>query len=414
MNNRQKGNEPIHKYPELHKARISRLDKESRSRVTISSSNREIIKKYDMEAGLRNIAIPTRIKYVDVLTKVLEYNPDIEFSELQEDTEPTKESWKKVITTLNERDLSIHSKQKYRAVIKKFGNWLIHKDKVFSGEEKVYCSATGWINTNIKKNMKPKLRPSDILSEKEVFTLINAAPDLMGKAFLWLLYETGGRISEIATLRVGDIQRSNIGMKIHVHGKTGARTPMVSMSVPLLTAWLNNHPSNNDSSSYLWLYPKNDGSYRLRSYAAWRKYLERVVQRSGIKKRVYFHLFRHVRVTHLLANGVMNEAQAKKYFGWQDESKVLGETYSHLCIDDANKAYAVSLGLVPKENSDGSIQCRNCSFSNPPSTTFCVTCHVMLDVHKGNEELERSNDMLLQIMKDERFITILNEYITKR
>src|SRR5438270_6621550 len=67
----------------------------------------------------------------------------------------------------------------------------------------------------------PKKLPV-ILSPEEVTRLIEAAPNLLYRTLLILLYATGLRRSEVAHLKVSDIDRSL--MLIHVQQGKGSRT----------------------------------------------------------------------------------------------------------------------------------------------------------------------------------------------
>ena len=65
----------------------------------------------------------------------------------------------------------------------------------------------------------------------------------------------------------------------------------------------------------------------------------------------------------VLASGIMNEQQAKAYFGWTPSSKMLA-TYAHLLTSDANNAILAEHHLTPQaQHSEGltTIPC-------PPST----------------------------------------------
>ena len=56
-----------------------------------------------------------------------------------------------------------------------------------------------------------------------------------------------------------------------------------------------------------------------------RMIIKRACAGAGLSaKRIYPHLFRHTRATHLLLTGQMNETQAKVYFGWSPDSKMIG------------------------------------------------------------------------------------------
>ena len=72
----------------------------------------------------------------------------------------------------------------------------------------------------LKKLKKPKKLPV-VLSPEEVTHLIEAAPNLLYRTLLIVLYATGLRRSEVAHLKVSDIDRSL--MLIHVHQGKGSR-----------------------------------------------------------------------------------------------------------------------------------------------------------------------------------------------
>ena len=69
----------------------------------------------------------------------------------------------------------------------------------------------------------PKKLPV-VLSPEEVTRLIEAAPNLLYRTLLIVLYATGLRRSEVAHLKVSDIDRSL--MLIHVHQGKGSRDPL--------------------------------------------------------------------------------------------------------------------------------------------------------------------------------------------
>jgi len=111
------------------------------------------------------------------------------------------------------------------------------------------------------------------------------------------------------------------------------------------------------------------------------------MKRSGMKKRVYPHLFRHSRATHCLANGWMNEAQCKVYFGWTPDSAMLSR-YAHLTCEDANKAVLRMNGIETGQRKDSVLktkQCPNCKMINEPGAKFCNKCTSILDVKTATE-----------------------------
>jgi hypothetical protein len=99
-------------------------------------------------------------------------------------------------------------------------------------------------------------------------------------------------------------------------------------------------------------------------------------QRAGIKKKFHPHIFRHSRVTINLSKGIMNEAQAKAYFGWAPDSKMFS-SYAHLVSQDANEAIRVAAGLKQKGDSGIKLKpnaCKICHYANSPEANFCERC----------------------------------------
>jgi site-specific recombinase XerD len=87
----------------------------------------------------------------------------------------------------------------------------------------------------LKKLKKPKKLPV-VLSPEEVTHLIEAAPNLLYRTLLIVLYATGLRRSEVAHLKVSDIDRSL--MLIHVHQGKGSRDRKLPLTQKVLDALL--------------------------------------------------------------------------------------------------------------------------------------------------------------------------------
>jgi ribosomal protein L40E len=108
----------------------------------------------------------------------------------------------------------------------------------------------------------------------------------------------------------------------------------------------------------------------------------RLKEKAKIKKRIYPHLFRHTRVTHLLINKQINESQAKVYFGWVPSSNMLSE-YSHLVSRDVNDVMLEIHGFKKEESEKQEPkikQCPRCNDINPKDHLFCKKCGSVLDV----------------------------------
>jgi len=299
----------------------------------------------------------------------------------------------------------------YKIAIKKFFKWLAYGDAVMEREK--YPKKVAWIRVHVKRKDQPKVQASSILTEDEAHRLIAAAQFPRDRAFVSLIYELGARIGEIGNLCIGDLTHDKDGYIIDLKGKTGHRTPRAVMSDPYLTEWIDYHPLNKDPAAPLWICPDRKGGWEKMMYGALRALLLRLKEKSGITKRLYAHLFRHSRVTHLLGKGLLNEAQAKVYFGWTPDSHMLSD-YAHLVSQDANDAILKMHGIkvenqVKKQEMK---TCPRCKRINAVEAKFCIDCSSILDpdlVFREDQQQVAENKFLEQIMSDETIKRIVAE-----
>jgi integrase/recombinase XerD len=140
-----------------------------------------------------------------------------------------------------------------------------------------------------------------VLSQDEVARLIDAASNLAHRAMLMTLYSTGLRRSEVARLKVSDIDSDR--MVIHVRQGKGRKDRDVPLS-PKLLETLREYWRWKRPSSYL--FPSGvtnrDKGGPLTGKAVWHAF-RNAVQRAGIQKKVGPHALRHSYATHLLEAG---------------------------------------------------------------------------------------------------------------
>jgi len=297
----------------------------------------------------------------------------------------------------------------FKVTIKKFYRWLEYGDREAMTKESP--DSVSWIKIHVKKKDQHRIQASDILTEDEAHRIIAAADNPRDTAFVAMLYELGARISEIGNLCVGDVTRDQYSYLVDLTGKTGHRTPRIVMSDPYLTEWIDRHPMNTNPSAPLWVCPDRKGGYKKMMYAALRAVVLRIRKKAGIARRLYPHLFRHSRVTHLLMNRQLNEAQAKVYFGWSPDSTMLSE-YSHLVSKDVNDTILQIHGVkvVDKpERKDAKI-CPRCKRINAMEARFCILCSSILDAEEAfrqDQEKGRTDQLLNLILSDERIQQIV-------
>jgi site-specific recombinase XerD len=297
------------------------------------------------------------------------------------------------------------TKHTHKEILKKFYKWLAFGDNYRSMHG--YPEIISWLRASIKAKDEHRVQASEILTEREVEKLIEVAEHPRDKAFVSMLYELGARIGEIGNLTLKNISRDEHSFVIDLSGKTGHRTPRIVVSDPYLSIWLNAHPLRGNPNAPLWVMLGERNKHQRMRYPAFRALVLRLKERAKIKKRLYHHLFRHTRVTHLLSNKQINESQAKVYFGWTPSSKMLSD-YSHLVSQDVNSVLLEIHGIKsaePEKQEPKVRQCPRCRDLNPKDHLFCKKCGGVLDVKTAlalDEKRSGFDDILSELItKDE-------------
>lgn len=201
----------------------------------------------------------------------------------------------------------------------------------------------------LKQRLK-KLSPEDILTPSEVQGLIAACDSARDKALIGALWDTGARIHEILAVPLRDVVVDPEGRYRIFFRKTKTageeHSGYVLDTAPVLRAWLAAHPWLADKDAplfpaYTGKFMTRNGGYHVVAGAA---------RRAKVTKRVYPHLFRHSRATHLLRLG-MSESQVKRLLGWVPGSTMLAR-YSHLTDGDAYRGLLKAQGYDVPEIAD--------------------------------------------------------------
>jgi site-specific recombinase XerD len=137
-----------------------------------------------------------------------------------------------------------------------------------------------------------------ILSKAEVKALLEAPKNLKHRAMLATMYGAGLRVSEVAKLKVSDLDRER--RVIWVRGGKGHKDRQVMLAEPLrevLAAyWKWKRPVE-------WLFPGKKADCPMATGSVF-KLCEAAAQKAGIAKPVHPHSLRHAFATHLLDEGV--------------------------------------------------------------------------------------------------------------
>lgn len=381
-----------------HELRYERT-KKNLQEAEISARNKELILKFDEACSLDRLSTSRKIKIMSYLVILARDYLKNDFDKA------TKDDLKSAVLRIDSKDdFSVWTKHSYKTILKKFYRWLVFGDGYKSKIEQP--EIINWLRVSVLEKEKPRVNASDILTDREIEKLIESAEHPRDKAFIGMLYELGARIGEIGNLKIKDITRDKYSFVVDLSGKTGHRTPRIVTSDPYLGAWLNMHPLRDDSNAPLWVMIGDRNKNEKMKYGAFRALVLRLRERAKIKKRIYPHLFRHTRVTHLLINRQINESQAKVYFGWTPSSKMLSE-YSHLVSQDVNNVMLEMHGIktAETEKQEPKIkQCPRCSEINPKDHLFCRKCGSVLDVKTAmalDEKRGGFDNMLASLMDEE-------------
>ena len=162
----------------------------------------------------------------------------------------------------------------------------------------------------LKKTWSPEETPypkqvihlPKILSPGDVARLIDSATTPFYRTMLMTLYATGVRRSELAHLKVSDIDSQR--MVIHIQGGKGRKDRDVMLSPKLLEA-LREHWRRLRRKPKVWLFPGNrwhTSDHPVTSKVVWMACRE-AAMRAGLGKDIHPHTLRHCFATHLLEAG---------------------------------------------------------------------------------------------------------------
>jgi integrase/recombinase XerD len=161
---------------------------------------------------------------------------------------------------------------------------------------------TGYLHYDVGKAIKlPKVKDrlaERILSEEEVIKMIALEQNVRNRAFLRLLYYSGGRVSEICALSWRDLKPRDNAAQVTLFGKgEKTRAVLVPSSV-----WQELSLLRNGASADAPLFVSRKGKGSLTSSQAWR-IVKAAAQRAGISGDVSPHWFRHSHASHAIENG---------------------------------------------------------------------------------------------------------------
>lgn len=160
-----------------------------------------------------------------------------------------------------------------------------------------------------------------VLTKEEVTLLIDKASNLKYRSLFMLVYGSGLRLREAATLRVADIDSEKMQIRIQ-KGKGGkdrfAILPKTAL-VWLREYWKQYRPKD-------WLYEGGEYGNHIGGRAIQQAF-QKVVEKAGFDRHITVHTLRHSFATHLLEAGV-DVFSIKKMMGHADIKSTM--VYLHI------------------------------------------------------------------------------------
>lgn len=278
-----------------------------------AGKNRRIIEEYmEIQCEKEGLSEKRKIKYVWIFKRLLKLLKRKRLKAI------SKRDVEKIFFWLKNMDYSPDTKQDYWSILKKIITWLNPR---FNLKE-------------YKMNLRLNRRlPEDILTEEEARKLCESGLSIRDRAIVSILYEAGIRAGELINLRVKDIVFDNFGAVLLVNGKTGQRRVRIVKSVPIISTYLLEHRFKEDPLAPLF-YRIDKQIKTMLVNESIIKVVKGAAAKASINKRVYPHLLRHSRATHLAKH--LTEQELKVFFGWSGRSKMTA-CYVHLSGADIDK-----------------------------------------------------------------------------
>lgn len=286
----------------------------------------------------------------------------------------------------NNSNLSEKAKSNYKKSLK-------HLDKYLNGGQE--CSSlTRWINATPIKRKLNNLQRSELLTDQDKKKLIRACDNIRDKAIISLWLETGLRPKELRVLTIGSVtfEKDIAYITIPQDTKTGSRPVPVYFSRPVLIEYIKQHPAQGDNKAPLW-YNQRVNEIRPLVYKGYDYLLRKVVQRSGLKKLIYWYLGRHNSYTDKIAQG-WSEGIIKSFHGIEPGSSVLNR-YVHLSGKDLTDAVKGYYGIQISKQEEPAlrvVKCVSCGQENQSTNTRCDKCGYIIDPDEMKKELDRAKN----------------------
>lgn len=181
---------------------------------------------------------------------------------------------------------------------------------------------------SIKRPKREKRIPT-VLTKKEVLELFKNLTAKKSKLMITLMYAAGMRVSELASLKIQDLDfEENIG---HIRQAKGKKDRIFNIP-KFLSARLKRYAEKQKELNQIYLFPgRNNKAMSSRNL---QKIVKKASTKAGIKKEVSCHTLRHSFATHLLENEI-DIRKIQELLGHADLSTT--QVYTHVSTEELKK-----------------------------------------------------------------------------
>ena len=182
----------------------------------------------------------------------------------------------------------------------------------------------------IEKLPRPRREKTlpNVLSRNEVLRILEALTNIKHRALLMVAYSAGLRVSEVARLRLEDIDRDRRLIKVRQgKGQKDRYVPLSAVTLEAMRAYWNVYKPQG------WLFPGARADRHITTRTI-QNALAKVRERTGIKKPFTIHTLRHSFATHLLEDGT-DLRYVQEFLGHKKPETTM--IYTHVTEKDASR-----------------------------------------------------------------------------
>ncbi len=229
---------------------------------------------------------------------------------------------RKFLSALSGKNLNKRTVSRKISTLKSFFKFMVREEEIKNNP------ANSLIYPRLEKNLPV------FLTEEQVLDIISLPRDdsllsRRDKSILETLYSTGARVSELASLKINDVDLISGIIKVMGKGRKERLLPLGEPALLSLKKYLDMRADKNQSL----FINKNNGSLTDRGI---RLIVDKYIRQAATNLKVSPHTFRHSFATHLLNRGA-DLRSVQELLG--HSSIATTQVYTHLTIDTLKKVY---------------------------------------------------------------------------